>query len=126
MVRYDIFLEMLIFVPMFGFFQILLFWLLGNAVAYFAALPISGNVIGMVLLYAALRLRVVEARRVRPTARFLLGSMALFFVPYGVGLMTSYTLILSHFWAIVAASVVSTLLVMLVVGALSQYLIKRS
>jgi holin-like protein len=117
---------MLIFAPMLGFFQILLFWLLGNAVAYFTSLPISGNVIGMVLLYVALRLRVVEARRVRPAARFLLGSMALFFVPYGVGLMTSYTLILSHFWAIVVASVVSTLLVMLVVGVLSQYLIKRS
>lgn len=60
----------------------------------------SGNIIGMILLFAALCLRWVRAETVRPAARFLLGAMALFFVPYGVGLMDSYRVILENLWAI--------------------------
>ena len=101
---------------MLGLFHILLFWLAGNAIAYFTGSYISGNVIGMVLLFAALRLRIVKPHRVRPAARFLLGSMGLFFVPFGVGLMVSYDLIARHLWAIAVASIVSTLLVLLSVG----------
>ena len=93
---------------MLGLFHILLFWLAGNAIAYFTGSYISGNVIGMVLLFAALRLRIVTP--------FLLGSMGLFFVPFGVGLMVSYDLIARHLWAIAVASIVSTLLVLLSVG----------
>ena len=80
---------------MLGLFHILLFWLAGNAIAYFTGSYISGNVIGMVLLFAA---------------------MGLFFVPFGVGLMVSYDLIARHLWAIAVASIVSTLLVLLSVG----------
>ena len=75
---------------MLGLFHILLFWLAGNAIA--------------------------KPHRVRPAARFLLGSMGLFFVPFGVGLMVSYDLIARHLWAIAVASIVSTLLVLLSVG----------
>lgn len=110
---------------MLGLFHILLFWLIGNAIAYFTGCPISGNLIGMVLLFAALRLRAVEPHRVRPAARFLLGSMGLFFVPFGVGLMVSYELILRHLWAILIASTVSTLLVLLVVGGTFQKLRRK-
>ena len=98
---------------MLGLFHILLFWLAGNAIAYFTGSYISGNVIGMVLLFAALR---IKPHRVRPAARFLLGSMGLFFVPFGVGLMVSYDLIVRHLWAIAVASIISTLLVLLSVG----------
>ena len=111
---------------MLGFFHILLFWAIGNAAAYFTGCPVSGNVIGMILLFAALCAGVVKPHRVRPAARFLLGSMALFFVPFGVGLMVSYELMLSHLWAILAASVVSTLLVLLCVGGLYQKIGRRS
>ena len=71
----------------------------------------SGNIIGMILLFAALCLRWVRAETVRPAARFLLGAMALFFVPYGVGLMDSYRVILENLWAILVSGIVSTILV---------------
>ena len=105
---------------MLGLFHILLFWLIGNAIAYFTGGYISGNVIGMILLFGALCTGVVKPHRVRPAARFLLGSMGLFFVPFGVGLMVSYDLIAQHLWAILVDSVVSTLLVLLCVGGLFQ------
>lgn len=68
-----------------GLFYILLFWLIGNALSIFTGSYVSGNIIGMILLFAALCLHWVKAETVRPAARFLLGAMALFFVPYGVG-----------------------------------------
>ena len=110
---------------MLGLFYILLFWLIGNAIAYFTGCCISGNVIGMILLFAALCTGVVKAHRVRPAARFLLGSMALFFVPFGVGLMVSYERILQHLWAILAASIVSTLLVLVGVGWTFQKICRK-
>ena len=76
----------------------------------------SGNIIGMILLFAALCLRWVRAETVRPAARFLLGAMALFFVPYGVGLMDSYRVILENLWAILVSGIVSTILVLIVAG----------
>lgn len=101
---------------MLGLFYILLFWVIGNAVSLLTGSYISGNVIGMILLFAALCKGWVDPRAVRPAARFLLGAMALFFVPFGVGLMVSYDLLLKYLWAIIAASIASTVLVMLGVG----------
>ena len=82
---------------------------------------VSGNIFGMVLLFAALTLGWADAEKVRPVARFLLGSMALFFVPYGVGLIESYAILLEHLGAIAAAAVVSTCIVLLVTGHAFRY-----
>lgn len=111
---------------MIGLFYILLCWLLGNAIAALTGGHISGNIIGMVLLFAALCLKWVSAESVRPAARFLLGAMALFFVPYGVGLMDSYRLIMDNLWAILLASLVSTVIVLAVAGQTFQRLNRRS
>ena len=92
-----------------GLFYILLFWLIGNALSILTGGYVSGNIIGMILLFAALCLHWVKAETVRPAARFLLGAMALFFVPYGVGLMDS-----------------STIIVLLVTGQTFQSLNRRS
>ena len=81
-----------------GLFYILFFWLIGNILSRLTGSIVSGNIIGMVLLFASLCLRWVKAETVRPAARFLLAGMALFFVPYGVGLMGSYRGILDNLW----------------------------
>ena len=83
-------------------------------------------IIGMILLFAALCLHWVKAETVRPAARFLLGAMALFFVPYGVGLMDSYRVILDNLWAIVISGIASTIIVLLVTGQTFQSLNRRS
>lgn len=109
-----------------GLFYILLFWLTGNALSILTGGYVSGNIIGMILLFAALCMRWVKAETVRPAARFLLGAMALFFVPYGVGLMDSYRVILDNLWAIVVSGIVSTIIVLLVTGLTFQSLNRRS
>lgn len=94
----------------------LLFWAAGNALSRLCGGCIPGNVIGMILLFAALSLRWVKADTVRPAARFLLGVMSLFFVPFGVGLMVSYRLMLDNLWSIVVSGILSTVVVLLVTG----------
>lgn len=108
-----------------GIFYILLFWLIGNGLSRLTGGYISGNIIGMILLFAALNLRIVRAEAVRPAARFLLGAMALFFVPFGVGLMVSYETIMHNLWAILVSGAVSTVLVLLATGHMFQFLNRK-
>lgn len=108
-----------------GLFYILLFWLVGNALSALTGNHVSGNVIGMLLLFLALNLRWVKAETVRPAARFLLGSMALFFVPFGVGLMVSYRTILDNLGAVVVSAVISTVLVLFTAGWVFQLLNRK-
>lgn len=108
-----------------GLFYILFFWLLGNGLSLLTGGYISGNIIGLILLFASLCLHWVKAKTIRPAARFLLGAMALFFVPYGVGLMDSYQVILENLWAILVSGIVSTILVLVVAGKTYQSLNRR-
>ena len=78
------------------------------------------SVLGMLVLFAALRFRAVKMPDVRIASKLLLDNMMLFFVPVGVGLMTSYAIIREHLWAILASIVLSTVIVLVVVGRLQQ------
>ncbi len=104
-----------------GVAWILVCWLVGQGVSHLVDGYVSGNIVGMVLLFVLLMLRVAKAEDVRPVAKFLLGSMALFFVPFGVGLIESYRVILDNLWAIVLAAALSTVVVLLVTGHTFQW-----
>lgn len=80
----------------------------------------------MVLMFIALKSRLFEAESVRPVAKFLLGTMALFFVPFGVGIINSFDLIADNALAIVTATVVSTFAVIVATGWCLQYLNRRN
>lgn len=108
-----------------GLFWILLCWLLGNLLSRLCGGYVSGNIIGMLLLFVLLSLKWVKAEAIRPAARFLLDSMALFFVPFGVGLMVSYRIIAENLWAIVTAAGISTIVVLVVTGRLFQRMDRR-
>ena len=72
-----------------------------------AGLPLPGPVLGMALLWLALRWPPVRAP-VEATASFILGHLSLLFVPVGVGVMTHLSLIGAHGWRLALALVVST------------------
>ena len=104
---------------------ILIFWLAGNLLSDITGTIVSGNVLGMLLLFAALKLRAVDPESVRPAAKFLTANMALCFVPFGVGLIISYRAIADNVWAIAVAAVVSTVLVLISTGHTMQWLYKN-
>jgi putative effector of murein hydrolase LrgA (UPF0299 family) len=61
--------------------------LAGETAAHFLSLPIPGPVIGMVLLLAALLLRVPLPSETQSTSEGLLRHLSLLFVPAGVGVV---------------------------------------
>ena len=79
-----------------------------------------GSVLGMVVLFAALKTGVVKADDIKGVATMLLDNMILFFVPIGVGLIATYKVIGPNMLVIVATLVVTTLLVIAVVGWMQQ------
>ena len=62
----------------------------------------------MILLFGALSLKWVRPGHVKKVSTFLIDHMMLFFIPVGVGLITSYTLLSRYMTAIIVASLVST------------------
>jgi holin-like protein len=103
-----------------GLLILLAFLWMGDAITRLLRLPLPGSVAGMLMLAGALRLRWVPERAVRPAAELLIRNMALLFVPAGVGVMAYAGLLRREWLPVVAAGVVSTLAVLLVVGWMQQ------
>lgn len=103
-----------------GLFYILLAYLAGEGISMLTGGFLPGSVLGMVVLFAALKFRAVKAADVERVSTALLSNMLLFFVPVSVGLMVSYEVIGVHLWSIVVTLAVSTVLVVMVVGWLQQ------
>ena len=97
----------------------------GEALASLLQTGFPGSVIGMLLLLAALHLKWIRVDDIRYVSSFLLGYMPLFFIPAGVSVMTSYTLMEGFYLPVIALTLVSTLLVMAVTGRLVQYLVQK-
>lgn len=110
---------------MFGGLVILMVFLaLGEFLAA-AGAPLPGNVIGMILLSAALLSGRLSIKSVKTASDVLLDNLAFLFVPPGVGIMVHASLIADHWPAIVVAIVLSTILVTVSVGGLLE-LISRA
>ncbi|WP_192458495.1 CidA/LrgA family protein [Musicola keenii] len=92
----------------------------GNAVSALLPIAIPGSIIGMLVLFALLASQILPARWVKPGCNLFIRYMALLFVPIGVGVMNYYDLLLSQFGPIVVSCLISTIIVMLVVGYTTQ------
>lgn len=88
------------------------FLLCGEVLENVVHIPLPGNVIGMVMLFAALRFGWLKLDRVQRTAKFLISHMMLFFTPIVVGTMVYTDLLLHHPLASVASIMIGTLLVL--------------
>jgi len=89
------------------------------------ALPIPGNLIGMVALSALLALGVVKLCWIETTGSFLIKHLAFFFVPITVGLMDAGSLFAAHGLSIVVVLVASAGFGILLAGWTSQCLIGK-
>lgn len=96
---------------------------LGEAVVWLLGVPFPGSIVGMLLLTALLKMRVVELGWVKPAADFLVANLGFFFIPPGVALMLYFDVLEAELWPIVIATVVSTVLVLLVTGWTHQFFI---
>ena len=97
----------------------------GVIMKYFIPLPIPGSIYGLILMFVLLLLRVIKVEHVKETGEFLIEIMPLMFIPAGVGLITSWEQLQSFMVPLLVITVVSTFVVMIVTGKVTDFLISR-
>lgn len=108
-----------------AFLIIFLFLGLGELIVYFIDIPVPGNILGMVLIFVALKLKIIKLETVKPASNILINYMMLFFVPFGVGLLSYFDFIKVHWIILVVAASVSTLMTLYVTAIVQQKLEKN-
>lgn len=94
----------------------------GELIVWLTGIAIPSSIIGMLLLAVLLQTKVVKEEWVKGVSDFLISNMGFFFVPPGVALMLYLDIIKAEFIPIVVATVVSTVLVLIVTGWTHQKL----
>lgn len=109
-----------------GVFIIFLYYVLGNTVSSLTGHFIPGSVIGMLLLFFSLVLKIVRPDSIRTVAGFLTRNMTVFFIPASIGFMEQWGLIRANFIAWVGVTFISTVLVLVSSGLMQDALISMS
>jgi len=97
----------------------------GELIVWLTGITIPSSIIGMLLLAFLLQVKLVRIEWVKGISDFLISNLGFFFVPPGVALMLYFDIIRAEFLPIMVATVVSTLLVLVVTGWTHQYFRKH-
>ena len=97
---------------------------LGELIVWATGIKLPSSIIGMLLLALLLKLRVIKLRWVEGIANFLVKNLGFFFVPPGVAIMLYLDIIQAEFIPIIAASVISTIIVIVTTGWIHQLIRK--
>lgn len=101
------------------------FSLLGELCHALIPLSVPAAVYGMVLLFAALKLKIVPGEAVREAGGFLVALLPLIFVVPAVGLLDSWQAIAGHAAAFVCLILFSLVLTFAAAGLVTQAMIRR-
>lgn len=88
-------------------------------------LSIPASVYGMILLFAALRLKIVPKDGIKETGSFLVSLLPLMFVVPAVGLLDDWHMIADHAAAFGLLIVISLMMTFAVSGWITQMMIRR-
>ena len=109
----------------FQFLIIMIFAFIGELLNYFIPLPIPASIYGIVLLFLALELKILKVSDIEATRSFLIAVMPLMFLPPAVGVIESWDLIRQAWFPYVVITLVSTVVVMVVSGRVTQWFIRK-
>ncbi|MBT2706959.1 CidA/LrgA family protein [Bacillus sp. ISL-47] len=108
--------------------QLVLLWAIyqfSSLIVGILHLPIPSSVLGMILLYLLLTRGVIQVRFIEKGANFLIKHLALFFVPFAIGLMNYTGLIKTSGVQLMLMIAGSTIIGLLITAGLTQSLSKR-
>lgn len=97
---------------------------LGEALRFVIPLPVPASIYGLVLMLLALKLNVVKLEQVKDAGVFLIEIMPMMFIPAAVGLLESWEVLSPICVQVLAITLVSTVLVMVVSGRVTQAVIR--
>lgn len=87
-------------------------------------LPIAASVYGLVIMLVGLITGLIPLEKVETAADFLVDAMSIMFVPATVGIMASVDALKEMLLPICVITLVSTVLIMIVTGRVSQRIIR--
>lgn len=102
------------------------FFILGQLLRGLFSIPLPASILGFVLMFAALSLKLFPLRFVESGATLLLAFMPLFFIPATAGIIEYFDVFAGKGIFLVAIIIFSTMLTMAGSGLTSQYLSRRS
>jgi len=108
--------------------QIILLFFISIAMNWLANrlhLPIPGSILGIIVIFALLKLNVIKLTWIERGANLLLAELLLFFIPSAVGIMKYFPLLESDGIRILAVVIFSTFIVMLSSGLIASRITKR-
>jgi lrgA family protein len=108
------------------FLIILLVSFLGEVLKAILPLPIPASIYGLVIMLALLVSKVVKLEHVEGASMFLIDIMPLMFIPASAGLIDIWPNLKPVLLPIVIITLVSTILVMVVSGKVTEFVIKLS
>ncbi|MEJ5065697.1 MULTISPECIES: CidA/LrgA family protein [Erwinia] len=97
----------------------------GRGLSALLPVVIPGSILGMLVLFSLLASQLLPIHWVKPGCHLLIRYMALLFVPISVGVMNDMDILTAQFGPIVISCVVSTLIVLVTIGLMSQRLNDR-
>lgn len=98
---------------------------LGELIVYLTGIKLPSSIIGMLLLTLFLQLGWVKLKWVQGLSDFLVANLSFFFIPPGIALMLYFDLIAAEIVPIAIATLVSTILVLLITGWVHQIARKK-
>ena len=93
---------------------------LGELTVRTTGVKLPSSIIGMLLLTLLLKLKVIKLEWVRGLTDFLIANLGFFFVPPGVALMLYFDLIRAEILPIALATLLSTVIVLIITGHTHQ------
>ena len=96
----------------------------GTFVSNLFPFPLPASVTSMIVMICMLGSRILRLESMKASSNFLLGNMALFFIPPGVGILAHTEALKGDLWVLLGICFVATLLT-LVVTALVVRLVMR-
>lgn len=97
---------------------------LGEVIVWATGIKLPSSIIGMLILTLLLKLGWVKLGWVEHLSQLLISNLGFFFVPPGVALILYLNVIKDYWLSIMMATVVSTVLVLVVTGHMHQLVIK--
>ena len=97
----------------------------GEVLKYFIPLSVPGSIYGLILMFVLLFTGILKVEHVKETGEFLIEIMPLMFIPAAVGLLETWDVIAPAWLEYVAVTVLSTWIVMIISGKVTQSVIRH-
>lgn len=87
-------------------------------------IPFPAPILGIIILFILLNFGIIKEKYIENFCNFILNYMVLFFIPLFVGIISYASVLAKNFMAIFMTILITTTLVMVVVGVSFEWIVK--